>query len=145
MDCVALWSVVAPALSVVIGVTIVVIHKFNEVQRELRRSRYADIRMEADRLRKIMEAERVAIPRTLDDGKMPSEHEIAFLRSIVELPFDPNPRQVYADWLEEQGRQSEAEVQRKASTEQEVHSDDDKDSYPIYRHYPGYSGRTGSF
>jgi uncharacterized protein (TIGR02996 family) len=32
----------------------------------------------------------------------------AFLQAMAEAPDDPSPRLIYADWLEEQGRNEEA-------------------------------------
>jgi uncharacterized protein (TIGR02996 family) len=141
MELLVFWSIaVFLVVSVTLGVVIKVLSKIMDERWSLYEVHFSRSQTENERLRKTMEKER-AILRTLDDGKMPSEHEIAFLRSIVELPFDPNPRQVYADWLEEQGRQSEAKVQREAITGQETRCDYDR-SHPTLQHY---CGGTASF
>jgi uncharacterized protein (TIGR02996 family) len=141
MELFAFWSIaVILVVSVTLGVVVKVFSKVMDEQLSLYEVHLSRSQMENERLRKTMEKER-AILRTLDDGKTPLEHEIAFLRSIAELPFDPNPRQVYADWLEEQGRQSEAKVQREAITGQETRRDYDR-SHPILQHY---CGGTASF
>ena len=41
-----------------------------------------------------------------------SHEEQSLLRTIIDSPGDSVPRMIYADWLEEQGRSSEAEQQR---------------------------------
>jgi uncharacterized protein (TIGR02996 family) len=41
----------------------------------------------------------------------------AFLRAIEDNPLDPNPRHVYADWLDERGEYDEANEQRRWTEE----------------------------
>lgn len=41
-----------------------------------------------------------------------SDHRIAFLKAVEESPMDETTRQVYADWLDEQGDIEEANRQR---------------------------------